>query len=113
MARTDDTSHSEGRMIFGLFAVRAKFEREPIRERTIAGMYAARGRGVRMGRPRKLSKVTASHRAGVDRTKIQELQRSRRRTGGRCHDFTPRAEIRFGVNAFCTYHRQALALSNS
>lgn len=50
-----DTTHSEGRMIFGLFAVLAEFERELIRERTIAGMNAARRRGVAIGRPRKLS----------------------------------------------------------
>jgi DNA invertase Pin-like site-specific DNA recombinase len=55
-----DTSHSEGRMIFGMFAVLAEFERELIRERTIAGMSAARRRGVMIGRPRKLSEEQLS-----------------------------------------------------
>lgn len=50
-----DTTHSEGRLMFGLFAAIAEFEREMIRERTIAGMKAARRRGVLIGRPRKLS----------------------------------------------------------
>lgn len=52
-----DTTRPEGRMIFGMFAVLAEFERELIRERTIAGMRAARQRGVAIGRPRKLSET--------------------------------------------------------
>lgn len=50
-----DTTRPEGRMIFGIFAVVAEFERELIRERTTAGMATARQRGVHLGRPRKLS----------------------------------------------------------
>lgn len=51
-----DTTRMEGRMIFGIFAVLAEFERELIRERTKAGMEAAKARGVHVGRPAKLSK---------------------------------------------------------
>ncbi len=50
-----DTTHAQGRMIFGILAVMAEFEREMISERTVAGMKAARKRGVRVGRPLKLS----------------------------------------------------------
>ncbi|MCC0049809.1 MAG: recombinase family protein [Rhodobiaceae bacterium] len=50
-----DTSRPEGRMIFGIFAALAEFERELIRERTLAGMAAARKRGAVFGRPRKLT----------------------------------------------------------
>ena len=50
-----DTTRPEGRMIFAIFAALAEFERELIRERTRAGMAAARRRGVHLGRPRKLS----------------------------------------------------------
>lgn len=50
-----DTTRPEGRMIFGIFAVLAEFERELIRERTKAGMEAARLRGARIGRPCKLT----------------------------------------------------------
>lgn len=50
-----DTTKADGRMIFGLFAVLAEFERELIRERTKAGMQAAKRRGRHVGRPRKLS----------------------------------------------------------
>lgn len=50
-----DTTRPEGRMIFGIFATLAEFERELIRERTKAGMEAAKRRGVHCGRPLKLS----------------------------------------------------------
>lgn len=50
-----DTTTSIGRMLYGQLAVFAEFEREQIRERTKAGMEAARNRGVHIGRPRKLS----------------------------------------------------------
>ena len=41
-------------MIFGIFAALAEFERELIRERTQAGLIAARARGCKGGRPRKI-----------------------------------------------------------
>lgn len=50
-----DTTRPEGRMIFGIFAALAEFERELIRERTRAGIAVARQRGVHCGRPAKLS----------------------------------------------------------
>ena len=50
----DTTSHA-GKMIMTIFAGIAEFERDLIRERTGAGREAARKRGVRFGRPRKLS----------------------------------------------------------
>lgn len=53
-----DTTTANGRMIFGLFAVLAEFERELIVERTQAGLAAARARGRLGGRPRKMDKAT-------------------------------------------------------
>lgn len=50
-----DTTTAIGRMLFGQLAVFAEFEREQIRERTKAGMAAAKARGKHVGRPRKLS----------------------------------------------------------
>jgi DNA invertase Pin-like site-specific DNA recombinase len=49
-----DTTKPEGRLFFAVFAALAEFERELIRERTRAGMKAAKRRGVHVGRPRKL-----------------------------------------------------------
>jgi len=44
-----------GKMIMTVFAGIGEFERDLIRERTVAGREAARQRGVRFGRPRKLN----------------------------------------------------------
>ena len=50
-----DTSTAQGRMVFGIFASLAEFERELIRERTEAGLKSARARGRVGGRPKGLS----------------------------------------------------------
>src|SRR5260370_32062155 len=50
-----DTTRPEGKLIFAVFAAFAEFERELIRERTKAGMLAAKRRGRPIGRPRKLT----------------------------------------------------------
>lgn len=50
-----DTTTAVGRMLYGQLAVFAEFEREQIRERTKAGMRAAKARGKHIGRPRKLT----------------------------------------------------------
>jgi len=47
-----DTTSSGGKLIFHLFAALAEFERDLIRERTKAGLAAARARGRKGGRPR-------------------------------------------------------------
>jgi DNA invertase Pin-like site-specific DNA recombinase len=50
-----DTTTAQGRLVFNLFASLAEFERELIRERTQAGLSAARARGRIGGRPKGLS----------------------------------------------------------
>ncbi len=48
-----DPSTSYGKAFFGFIAVMAEFERELIRERTIAGLNRVRAQGKKLGRPRK------------------------------------------------------------
>ena len=50
-----DTSTAAGRLIFHFFAALAQFERELVRERTMAGLSAARARGRLGGRSRLLT----------------------------------------------------------
>src|SRR5260370_21886315 len=50
-----ETSSPTGRLVFHVFAALAEFERNLIRERTVAGLTAARARGREGGRPVKLS----------------------------------------------------------
>ena len=50
-----DTSTPGGMLIFNVFGSLAQFERDLIRERTQAGLKAARTRGRNGGRPRKLT----------------------------------------------------------
>jgi len=51
-----DTTTAAGKLVFGIFAALAEFERELIRERTIAGLKAARARGKKGGRKFQLTK---------------------------------------------------------
>ena len=52
-----DTTTASGKFVFALFAALAEFERELIRERTLAGLASARARGRKGGRPHALSKA--------------------------------------------------------
>lgn len=51
-----DTASSSGMLIFHLFGALAEFERNLTRERTQAGLLAARARGRKGGRPKVLNK---------------------------------------------------------
>lgn len=50
-----DTTTSGGKLVFHIFGALAEFERSIIRERTMAGLLAARARGRLGGRPKVLS----------------------------------------------------------
>ena len=54
-----DTTTSSGKLIFHIFGSLAEFERDLIRERTQAGLEAARARGKVGGRPKALSQSKA------------------------------------------------------
>lgn len=59
-----DTSTPNGRLVFGIFASIAEFERELIRDRVRSGLAAAKARGKQLGRPR----------VSVDESRIAELR---------------------------------------
>lgn len=62
-----DTTTNGGKLIFHIFGALAEFERNLIRERTMAGLRAARARGRQGGRPRSLeSKRVAMAQALYD-----------------------------------------------
>lgn len=50
-----DTTAASGKLVFGIFAALAEFERELISERTVAGLASARARGRKGGRPFKMT----------------------------------------------------------
>lgn len=50
-----DTTTAQGKLVFGIFAALAEFERELISERTKAGLASARARGRKGGRPFKMT----------------------------------------------------------
>ena len=73
-----DTTTANGRLVFGIFAALAEFERELIAERTRAGLAAARARGRLGGRPRKMDRAMlrmAMNAMASRETNAQDLAR--------------------------------------
>ncbi|WP_131685162.1 recombinase family protein [Pseudarthrobacter sp. YALA5] len=71
-----DTTTASGKLVFGIFAALAEFERELISERTLAGLASARARGRMGGRPYKMtpSKLRlAMASMGEPDTKVSDL----------------------------------------
>ncbi len=66
-----DPSTSQGRMLLGLFATLAEYERELINERVRAGVQAAKARGVRFGQ-KPVSEETIEARLKVARRLLNE-----------------------------------------
>lgn len=90
-----NTDSPSGKLVFHLFASLAEFERNLIRERTLAGLKAVRSRGKRGGRPGKLSSKdqamaqalmqdrsnnvsNIARRFGVSRSTLYRLVRNKR-----------------------------------
>ncbi|EOX3828183.1 recombinase family protein [Serratia marcescens] len=73
---TIDTTTAAGKLIFGIFAALAEFERELIAERTVAGLASARARGRKGGRPFKMTPAKlrlAMAAMGQPETKVSTL----------------------------------------
>ena len=71
-----DTTTASGKLVFGIFAALAEFERELISERTLAGLASARARGRKGGRPYKMTSAKlrlALASMGQPDTKVGDL----------------------------------------
>jgi DNA invertase Pin-like site-specific DNA recombinase len=70
-----DTTTTGGRLVFHIFAALSEFEKNVIRDRTIAGLQAARKRGRVGGRPRSMSdeKLRAAKRLLRDGTPPKDV----------------------------------------
>ena len=68
-----DTTTSGGKLVFHIFGALAEFERDIIRERTQAGLTAARARGRKGGRPKALAPKKAKMLQGLYRNKENSI----------------------------------------
>jgi DNA invertase Pin-like site-specific DNA recombinase len=68
-----DTTTSGGKLIFHIFGALAEFERNLIRERTNAGLLAARARGRKGGRPKVLNEKRAAMAQELYRNKQNSI----------------------------------------
>lgn len=83
-----DTSSASGRLILSVFAALGEFERDLLVERTTAGLEAARGRGVTLGRRTEVTPEAAEHimqlaEAGMSHRQIALRVRHSRQVVGR------------------------------
>jgi DNA invertase Pin-like site-specific DNA recombinase len=70
-----DTSTPNGRLVFGIFASVAEFERELLKSRVRSGLAAARNRGVTLGRPTRavdVAQIVALRSSGASWREISE-----------------------------------------
>ncbi len=99
-----DTSRPSGRLLFHVLASIGEFERDLIRERTVAGLAAARRRGRKLGRPRRIdarsrARVLRLRKAGRSIREIAATLGVGRGTVGRCPSRGRAARERCGTPA--------------
>lgn len=102
-----DTTTAQGRLTFNLFASLAEFERDLLRERTHAGLSAARARGRNGGRPKGISPL-AETTAMAAETLYREGKLSTLQIASKLHisKSTLYAYLRHRGVAIGSYHRQ-------
>ena len=90
-----DTTTAQGRLLTGVMAAMAQFERDLIRERTAAGLAAARAHGAQVGRPcsvtaHQVEMITHYRAQGMTQAQIGHALRIPRSTVGRIlrHEIT-------------------------
>lgn len=73
-----DTTTSQGVLIFHFFSAIAEYERNRLRERTLAGLAAARSRGRVGGRPTKMTpdKSAIAHRMRSEKRTIRDIAKT-------------------------------------
>ena len=69
-----DTASSGGKLIFHIFGALAEFERNLVRERTQAGLEAARARGRKGGRRKLLDKKQRAHAVDLYKSKKHTIR---------------------------------------
>ena len=93
-----DTTTPAGKMIFSIFGALAEFERELIRERTIAGITAARARGRMGGRKFNITKAQvrlAEASMKIRDTSVTELCKELKITRATLYKYiSPNGELR-------------------
>lgn len=93
-----DTTTPSGKLVFAIFAALAEFERELIKERTIAGLAAARMRGRKGGRKFVMTKAQvrlAQAAMGNKETKVSDLCRELKITRTTLYRYVgPKGELR-------------------
>ena len=112
-----DTTTASGRLVFGIFAALAEFERELIRERTIAGLSSARARGRNGGRPYTMTpaKLRLAQAAMAKRdTKVGDLCNELGVTRQTlCRFVSPKGELRAYGTKLLKRQGQNVSLSKS
>ncbi|MBF0551359.1 MAG: recombinase family protein [Deltaproteobacteria bacterium] len=102
-----DTTTPQGRLSFNLFAALAEFERDIIRERTHAGLSAARARGRKGGRPKGIPQKAEATACAADtlyrerKLSVQEIARKLGITKSTLYSYLRHRGVPIGA-----YHRK-------